>query len=210
MWSAGTSLLWITNMVSMSTALPSSPWHTQPNSLPNKCSQGSSFFGRFIRWPYYSSSPVSPSITELAHSHMNWMGNLLPTRSWLDNFAPVPDISSIRNNVSCALILWTLLAQVLNAGFFFSNSAGGVTSHCLFSRYTLYSNALCFCILCRSTISFLAISAFFLKISMSFSMASLSMLDCGIPPWRAFFKSFTSSSIASAFVLVGMVGYLCL
>ena len=106
------------NTVSVPAAPPSIPWHNRQISFPDDIPHSSLYFRCLIRWWYFNNSPVSLSITELAHLHMKFIVNLLAARCWLDNSVPVLDISNIRISVSCVLILWIPLERVLTTGFF--------------------------------------------------------------------------------------------
>lgn len=57
------------------------PWGTRPTSIPHKCSDISRYLGQHIKWWYCKTSPMTPLMTTLAHSHRNSNGYLWSTRS---------------------------------------------------------------------------------------------------------------------------------
>ena len=197
------------NILFVPSAWPSVPCANLPISFPYDIPYSSLYFGRWIKCRYSNSSPVPPSITAFANSHVNFIGYLLDAKfcGFIDS--PTPNISSIWRSASCANDLVVPFNWVLYASISFSCTFGGVVlALYIFSIYTLCSCALCFCTLCHSVSSFFYTSAFILKISINLLSVSPSIFDCGTPPSIVFFKSFASSSIASAFVLVDMVKYL--
>ena len=144
------------NLVFVPSALPSVPWVNLPISLPCDIPHSSLYFGHWMRYRYSNNSPVSPFITALANSHINFIGNLLDTKFCGFIVPHMPGISRIVRSASCAIDLVVPLDRVLYAGLSFSYTVVGVDlDHCMCSVYALFPYVLCFFTLSRSASLFL-------------------------------------------------------